>query len=103
MQSTSERVYIITTSERVEYPLTPPEGSWRKMKIISFVPNGKNTNLKRFTIMEKINLTTTKKVKKVAYIKSNNRAKREIRVQDTHYFDFAFNTVIMCNELNYGM
>lgn len=30
-----------TTSERVEYPLTPPEGSWRKMKIISFNPNGK--------------------------------------------------------------
>lgn len=50
--------------------------------------------------MEKINLTTTKKVKKVAY---NNRAKKEIRVQDTHYFEFAFNTVIMCNELNYGM
>lgn len=53
--------------------------------------------------MEKINLTTTKKVKKVAYIKSNNRVKRETRVQDTHYFKFAFNTVIMCNELNYGM
>lgn len=54
--------------------------------------------------MEKINLTTTKKVKKVAYIKSNNRAKKkETRVQDTHYFEFAFNTVIMCNELNYGM
>lgn len=31
----------ITTSERVEYPLTPPEGSWRKMKINSFFPNGK--------------------------------------------------------------
>ena len=27
--------------------------------------------------MEKINLTTTKKVKKVAYIKSNNRAKKD--------------------------
>lgn len=53
--------------------------------------------------MEKINLTTTKKVKKVAYIKSNNRAKKETRVQDTHYFEFAFNTVIMCNELNCGM
>ena len=53
--------------------------------------------------MEKINLTTTKKVKKVAYIKSNNRAKKETRVQDTHYFEFAFNSVIMCNELNYGM
>lgn len=58
--------------------------------------------------MEKINLTTTKKVKKVAYIKSNNRAKKETRVQDTRvqdtrYFEFAFNTVIMCNELNYGM
>lgn len=51
--------------------------------------------------MEKINLTTTKKVKKVA--KSNNRAKKETRVQDTHYFEFAFNTVIMCNKLNYGM
>lgn len=49
--------------------------------------------------MEKINLTTTKKVKKVAYIKSNNRAKKETR----DYFEFAFNTVIMCNELNYGM
>lgn len=59
-----------------QYPLTPPEGSWRKMKINSFFPNGKITNLKRFTIMEKINLTTTKKVKKVAYIKSNNRAKK---------------------------
>lgn len=53
--------------------------------------------------MEKINLTTTKKVKKVTYIKSNNRAKKETRVQDTHYFEFAFTTVIMCNELNYGM
>lgn len=41
VQSTNERVYVITTSERVEYPLTPPEGSWRKMKIISFNPNGK--------------------------------------------------------------
>lgn len=88
---------------RVEYPLTPPEGSWRKMKINSLSTNERNTNLKRFTVMEKINLATTKKVKKVAYIKSNNRAKRETRVQDTHYFDFAFNTVIMCNELNYGM
>ena len=29
--------------------------------------------------------------------------KKETRVQDTHYFEFAFNTVIMCNELNYGM
>ena len=47
VQSTNERVYVITTSERVEYPLTPPEGSWRKMKIISFFPNGKITNLKK--------------------------------------------------------
>lgn len=54
MQSTSERVYIITTSERVEYPLTPPEGSWRKMKIISFFPNGKITNLKKITIMKTV-------------------------------------------------
>ena len=29
VQSTNERVYVITTSERVEYPLTPPEGSGR--------------------------------------------------------------------------
>ena len=49
--------------------------------------------------MEKINLTTTKKVKKVAYIKSNNRAKKKY----VYSFEFAFNTVIMCNELNYGM
>lgn len=47
VQSTNERVYVITTSERVEYPLTPPEGSWRKMKIISFFPNVKITNLKK--------------------------------------------------------
>lgn len=47
VQSTNERVYVITTSERVEYPLTPPEGSWRKMKIISFFPNRKITNLKK--------------------------------------------------------
>ena len=47
VQSTNERVYVITTSERVEYPLTPPEGSWRKMQIISFFPNGKITNLKK--------------------------------------------------------
>ena len=36
--------------------------------------------------MEKINLTTNKKVKKVAYIKSNNRAKKEIRVQTLNLF-----------------
>lgn len=90
-------------SGRVEYPLTPPEGSWKKSENKFILSKRKITNLKRFTIMEKINLTTTKKVKKVAYIKSNNRAKKETRVQDTHYFEFAFNTVIMCNELNYGM
>lgn len=44
----------ITTSEKVEYPLTPPEGSWRKMKIISFFPNGKITNLKKITIMKTV-------------------------------------------------
>lgn len=54
VQSTNERVYVITTSERVEYPLTPPEGSWRKMKIISFFPNGKITNLKKITIMKTV-------------------------------------------------
>ena len=32
---------IVIMSERVEYPLTPPEGSWKKMKINSFFPNGK--------------------------------------------------------------
>lgn len=37
-----------------QYPLTPPEGSWRKMKIISFFPNGKITNLKRFTVMKTV-------------------------------------------------
>ena len=37
-----------------QYPLTPPEGSWRKMKIISFNPNGKITNLKRFTVMKTV-------------------------------------------------
>lgn len=63
VQSTNERVYVITTSERVEYPLTPPEGSWRKMKIISFFPNGKITNLKKITIMKTIrNNKETKKV-----------------------------------------
>lgn len=34
--------------------------------------------------MEKINLTTTKKVKKVAYIKSNNRAKKKKYVFKIH-------------------
>lgn len=54
---------------------------------------------------KKINLTTTKKkVKKVAYIKKAiTEQRKKTRVQDTHYFEFAFNTVIMCNELNYGM
>lgn len=56
VQSTNERVYVITTSERVEYPLTPPEGSWRKMKIISFFPNGKITNLKKITSKVKTNV-----------------------------------------------
>lgn len=37
-----------------QYPLTPPEGSWRKMKIISFFPNGKIINLKRFTVMKTV-------------------------------------------------
>lgn len=46
-----------------QYPLTPPEGSWRKMKIISFFPNGKITNLKRFTVMKTVkNNKETKKV-----------------------------------------
>lgn len=74
MQSTSERVYIITTSERVEYPLTPPEGSWRKMKIISFFPNGKITNLKKITIMKTVrNNKETKKVSvNIEILFSNN-------------------------------
>jgi hypothetical protein len=46
-----------------QYPLTPPEGSWRKMKIISFFPNGKITNLKKVTIMKTVrNNKETKKV-----------------------------------------
>ena len=46
-----------------QYPLTPPEGSWRKMKIISFFPNGKITNLKKITIMKTVrNNKETKKV-----------------------------------------
>lgn len=54
---------IVIMSGRVEYPLTPPEGSWRKMKIISFFPNGKITNLKRFTVMKTVkNNKETKKV-----------------------------------------
>lgn len=54
---------IVIMSGRVEYPLTPPEGSWRKMKIISFFPNGKITNLKRFTAMKTVkNNKETKKV-----------------------------------------
>ncbi len=54
---------IVIMSGRVEYPLTPPEGSWRKMKINSFFPNGKITNLKRFTIMKTVkNNKETKKV-----------------------------------------
>lgn len=53
--------------------------------------------------MEKINLTTTKKLRKSHTLKAITEQKKEIRVQDTHYFEFAFNTVIMCNELNYGM
>ena len=51
-----------------QYPLTPPEGSWRKMKIISFFPNGKITNLKRFTVKnnketKKVSVNLTSKVK----------------------------------------
>lgn len=54
--------------------------------------------------MEKINLTTTKKLRKLHTLKAiTEQRKKETRVQDTHYFEFAFNTVIMCNELNYGM
>lgn len=53
--------------------------------------------------MEKINLTTTKKLRKSHTLKAITEQKKETRVQDTHYFEFAFNTVIMCNELNYGM
>lgn len=54
---------IVIMSGRVEYPLTPPEGSWRKMKINSFFPNGKITNLKRFTVMKTVkNNKETKKV-----------------------------------------
>ena len=88
MQSTSERVYIITTSERVEYPLTPPEGSWRKMKIISFFPNGKITNLKKITIMKQ--LETTK------------RQRNKVKTNVPNYLEMVrlYGASAVCNMLN---
>ena len=59
---------LIITSGRVEYPLTPPEGSWRKMKINPFSTNERNTNLKK------------KEIKKMKAIKENKETKVRVNI-----------------------
>lgn len=86
---------IVIMSGRVEYPLTPPEGSWRKMKIISFVPNGKITNLKRFTVMKTVR--NNKETKKVSV---NLTSKVKTNVPNYSAMIRLYGANAVCNMLN---
>lgn len=82
-------------NERVEYPLTPPEGSWRKMKIISFFSNGKITNLKNQSVMKTIK--SNKETKKVSV---NLTSKVKTSVPNYSAMIRLYGANVVCNMLN---